>query len=137
MGIQSNVNKLISTFGVLANLTPMAQKQREQRQIKQEEETHARSVEREKKELTSKFEAAKKSIEGLEKSEDKNLESAKLMYESATSAGKKLYQKYPSTELGEEIGRYREKQKRAEEEVMRLQDEKRRSEEIRKMILEV
>lgn len=137
MSIQANVNKMLSTFSVLATMSPMAKKQKVERQIKQEEETHARAVEREKEELTSKFEAAKKSVEGLEKSEDKNLESAKLMYESATSAGKKLYQKYPSTELGEEIGIYREKQKRAEEEVMRLQDEKRRSEEIRKMILEV
>lgn len=146
---------MLSTFSVLAAMSPIADKARKEKQIKAEEEAHARGIEREKQDLTTKYEAAKGALSEKEQAGlslgPKERKAAILKYETIGGAGRELYDKFPSAELADEISgnetmlrslsqkeaRYAARQQRAKEDLVRLQEEKRRSEAIRKMITEV
>lgn len=155
MSIQSNINQMMSTFGVLAAMSPMAEKARKEKQVKAEEEAHARAQDREKADLTTKYEAAKGSLSDKEKTGlrlgPEERDAAILKYETIGAAGRELFEKFPDAQLADEISgsetmlrslsqkraQYEAKKQRAKEDLARLQEEKRKSEAIRKMITEV
>lgn len=155
MSIQSNINQMLSTMGVLAAMSPTAERKRRIKQVEVEEEAHARAQEREKADLTTKYTAAKSTLSEKEQSGTKlspeEREAAILKYQNIGAAGHELFEKFPTAELADEISKsetmlrslsqkkakYESMKQRQQEDRARLMEEKRKSEAIRKMIMEV